>query len=99
VARPDAFVVAVAVGWPPENVPLAPEDGEAKVTDTPDTGLPFESLTSTCRPVANVVDISALCGVPADVLMKAAVLLARLRFFNKKLAAPALVPGTEAVTV
>src|SRR5262249_46462927 len=70
VATPDAFVVAVFT--PPANVPLAPLPGAAKVTVTPLTPLPKESLTVACNCVANAVLIEALCGVPAVALMLAA---------------------------
>ena len=39
--------------------------GAAKATATPFSGLPAESLTSTCSGVANGASTVVLCGVPA----------------------------------
>ena len=61
-AMPEAFVVTVGL---PVKVPLAPEPGAAKVTETPLTGLLLASLTVACSSVANAVLMVALCGVPA----------------------------------
>ena len=63
VAIPEALVVAVV--RLPANVPLAPVvGGAAKVTTTPETGLPPESFTVATSGEANAVLIVALCGVP-----------------------------------
>jgi hypothetical protein len=48
-----------------ERVADAPEPGAVKLTGTPLTGLPKESLTNACSGVANGAKIVALCGVPA----------------------------------
>jgi hypothetical protein len=93
VATPLAFVVAVFT--PPAKVPLAPLPGAVKVTVTPLTGLPPESLTVACSCVANAVLMVALCGVPAVAVMLAA---APARFVREKFAGEAT-PETEAVTV
>ena len=82
VASPLVLVVATQSydgGWPVQeaeaNVPLAPLDGAAKVTETPDTGLPFVSVTSASNGLANAVlpaadwlepdTIAIVVGVPA----------------------------------
>jgi hypothetical protein len=62
VATPEAFVVAVFT--PPANVPLAPLAGAVKVTSTPLTPLPPESLTVTTSGVEKAVLMVVLCGVP-----------------------------------
>src|SRR3981081_3625723 len=58
---PEALVVTVAL---PVNVPLAPDTGAAKVTETPLTGLLLASRTVACSAVANALPTVALCGVP-----------------------------------
>src|SRR5258706_14507112 len=68
VAIPLALVITVAL---PPNVPDAPDNGAAKVTLAPAIGLLDASLTVACSPVANAVEIGALCGVPAVALMLA----------------------------
>src|SRR5262245_52510175 len=62
VATPPASVVTVAY---PLNFPLAPLAGAANVTDTPEAGLPFASVTVACSAIANAVFTATLCGVPA----------------------------------
>jgi hypothetical protein len=72
VATPEALVTAVGL----DRVALAPVAGAAKVTVTPDTGLPAESLTVACNAVGNAVPTTVDCGEPpvaailADVLVK-----------------------------
>src|SRR4051812_23454730 len=56
VATPDAFVVCVA----PVKVPGPP--GIAKVTDTPETGLPLASFTITLGGGATAL-LTVACGV------------------------------------
>jgi len=63
VAVPVASVVAVAVGLPPVNVPLAPLPGAVNVTTTPAAALPPLSFTITFK-AAKAVLIATLCGVP-----------------------------------
>jgi hypothetical protein len=92
VATPEAFVVAVFT--PPANVPLAPLPGAVKVTVTPLTRLPKESLTVACNCTANAVFTVPLCGVPAVAVMLAA---APATLLNVKLACVPT-PVTEAVT-
>jgi hypothetical protein len=46
-----------------DSVQLAPDDGAAKVTDTPLAGVPFV-VTCATSAVANAVPTIALCGVP-----------------------------------
>ena len=93
VATPEAFVVEVLM--PPENVPLAPLVGAAKVTVTPGTGLFPESKTVTWSCVANADLMVALCGVPAVAEMFAGSLPT---FVSEKLAGVPT-PATDAVTI
>ena len=81
MATPLAFVVTVAG---PPNAPLAPLAGGTKVTETPETGLPNESLTVACSAVANAVLMLALCGVPAvaETLAGAPGVFVRLNCFD-----------------
>jgi hypothetical protein len=94
VATPLLLVVAVAVAELP-NFPLAPLAGAVKVTTTPLTGLLPASLTVACSAVANAVLTVALCGVPAEAVMLAAVPAV---FVRLKLAGVAT-PETLAVTL
>ena len=56
VATPEAFVVTVAVLVPVlAKVPLAPEEGAVKVTDTFGTGLLLPSRTVACSKVVNAL--------------------------------------------
>ncbi len=50
----------------------ASEPGPAKVTVTPETGLPYWSLTTTSREVVKAVPTVATCPVPDTSLMLAA---------------------------
>ena len=69
VATPLPLVETVSVFVPdPANVPLAPEAGAVKVTETPAIGMP-DSDTVASRAVANAVPIAVLCGVPAVALI------------------------------
>ena len=65
VAWPFAPVtsVSVAAGGVVPNVPLAPEAGAVKVTETPLTGLP-PFVTVATNGLANAVLIVALCPPP-----------------------------------
>ena len=92
VATPEAFVVAVLT--PPANAPLAPLPGAVKVTVTPPTRLPKESLTVACSCTANAVFTVALCGVPA---VAAILFAAPARLVIEKLACVPT-PATDAVT-
>ena len=71
VAMPLAFVasVSVAAAGDVANVPLAPEPGAVKVTDTPLTGDPFD-VTVACSAAAKGWPIAALCVVPAVAAME-----------------------------
>jgi hypothetical protein len=55
--------VSVAAGGVVPNVPLAPEAGAVKVTETPLTGLP-PFVTVATNGLANAVLIVALCPPP-----------------------------------
>jgi hypothetical protein len=97
VATPSAAVVTVTVGLLPEKVAVAPEgDADAvKVTFTPATGLPPESLTSACSKVAYDVETWVLCGEPAA----ATIVEGPPCVFVREKFAGADTPDTEAVTV
>jgi hypothetical protein len=94
-ARPFASLVDVTVRRLPGNVPLAPEAGAVKVTTTPATAFPVESLTLATIFAAKAVLTCALWGVPA-----AAVTLAADPdvFVSAKVAGVAT-PGTVALIV
>lgn len=93
VARPLAFVVAIAVAEPPKAA-LAVEPVAVKVTVAPLTGFPLASFTVAWSAVGNAVFTTALCGVPDVAVTLAAV---PGRFVRLKVAAAN--PGTVAVTV
>jgi hypothetical protein len=63
VATPLALVATAAVVPPPVNVPLAPVDGAANVTFTPEMTLPLLSFTVTCMG-AKAVFTATLCDAP-----------------------------------
>ncbi len=69
VATPLPLVTAVLT--PPENAPLAPLPGAAKVTVTPLSGLVPASVTVACNCDAKAVLTAALCGVPPVAVMVA----------------------------
>ena len=69
LAWPLASVVAVA----DDSVADAPVAGAAKVTTTPLSGLPAESLTSACSGTAKGASTVVLCGVPPIAWIAAAV--------------------------
>ena len=71
VATPLAFVVSVSVAAAGDvaNVPLAPEAGAVKVTDTPLAGDPLD-VTVACNAAAKGWPIAALCAVPAVAAME-----------------------------
>jgi hypothetical protein len=56
-------VVSVSVTIPFVNVPLGPDDGAVKVTDTPPAGDPFD-MTFTASGAANAMPTVTLCTVP-----------------------------------
>src|SRR5579884_2612166 len=68
VACPFEFVTAVAI----TGVELAPLAGAVNVTVAPLTGLPKASLTLTCRPAANALPTTAVCGEPETTAIAAA---------------------------
>jgi hypothetical protein len=70
---------------PPAKVPLAPLDGEVKVTTTPLSRLPPLSFTVTPKAVPNAVLITALCVAPAVAVTEAG---APARLVRLKLAGP-----------
>src|SRR5271165_3083731 len=70
VATPEALVIAVFT--PPAKVPLAPLPGAVKVTVTPLTALPPESLTVATSGAPKAVLIVAFWGVPLVAAMDAA---------------------------
>src|SRR5436190_22658678 len=65
VATPLASVATVVL---PENEPLAPFAGAAKVTRTPLLGIP-DSFTVACKGAAKTLPTVADCGVPAVALI------------------------------
>ncbi len=73
----------------------APETGPVKATDTPETGLPFESFTVTTRGAGKAVLTVVVCGVP---LVTVTVAAAPAVFVREKLAARAA-PVVVAATV
>ena len=83
----DAGVVA--------NVPLAPEVGAVNVTDTPETGLPWLSVTVATRGLVNAALAIALCPPP----LVAAIVAGVPDMFVRVKVAGELAPVVEAVTV
>jgi hypothetical protein len=59
------------VAVPLLKVPLAPLEGAVKVTEAPDTGLPYWSSTVTTSGAPKAAPTAALCGVPEVALMPA----------------------------
>src|SRR5947209_1071069 len=85
LAWPLAAVVTTA---PPGKVAPAPLPGAAKVTLTPDTGLPNWSLTVATSGAAKAVLTVALCGVPEATTMLAAAPAVLVRLNDAGLGAP-----------
>ena len=96
VAMPLLLVVSVTEVLSPENVPLAPLEGAAKVTVTPLIALPFWSLTVASSAVANAVLTVALWGVPTVAVMVVATDCAALLVRRNEAEVP--MPVTPAVT-
>jgi hypothetical protein len=67
LAMPDALDTAAEL----DNTALAPVAGTVKVTVTPPTGFPAESLTVTCSGFVKAAPNRADCGVPAVAVMLA----------------------------
>lgn len=95
VANPLALLVAVTVRTAPGKVPLAPEAGAVKVTTTPATAFPVESLTLATIFVPKAVLTCVLCGVPAA----AVTLAAEPEVFVSAYVAGVATPATVAFTV
>ena len=64
-------VVVVNELVPFANVPLAPEAGAVKVTDTPLSRFPLASFTVATSGAAKAVEVMAVCGVPLVAVMEA----------------------------
>jgi hypothetical protein len=77
VARPLELVVtshSLAAGLPPAHEakePDGPEVGAVNVTDTPETGLPLESVTLATSGAPNALCTVSDCGEPEDSAMAA----------------------------
>src|SRR5262245_60720671 len=82
------------VAVPLLKVTLAPVLGTVKVTEAPDTGLPWASVTVTTSGLVKAVATVALCRVPKVALMLDGVPAVLVRLKVAGLEAPA----TEAVT-
>lgn len=71
VATPLGSVLTLTLVRLPGKVPLAPEGGAVKVTETLGTGLLLPSFTMALSAVVKAVFTVALCDPPAVVVMEA----------------------------